>query len=97
MPQLTPAVLAELVTAAAAEPEAILVAHDGERCQPLLGIYPSDAPRRERLQAAIAAGERKLQRWLASEEPRTVPLAAGAIRNVNRPDELRELHSCPQA
>ncbi len=97
MPQLTPAVLAELVTAAAAEPEAIHVAHDGKRCQPLLGIYPSDAPRRERLQAAIAAGERKLQRWLASEEPRTVPLAAGAIRNVNRPDELRELHSCPQA
>lgn len=97
MPQLTPQVLADLVTAAAAEPEAIHVAHDRKRCQPLLGMYPSDAPRRERLKAAIAVGERKLQSWLASEAPRTVPLSAAAIRNVNRPDELREVHLRSQA
>ncbi|MGB5136459.1 MAG: molybdenum cofactor guanylyltransferase [Prochlorococcaceae cyanobacterium] len=63
-------------------------AHDGERLQPLLGIYPSSAAVRAHLAAAVHRGERGLQRWLADQSCRPVPLDPQALRNVNRPQEL---------
>lgn len=91
MPNLHSRALAQLVQAANHDPGAIHLAHDGERSQPLLGIYPSDAARRQRLAMTIAAGERGLQRWLAGERCRSVPLEAELIRNVNCVDELQQL------
>ena len=88
MPALRVAVLRQLLAAAASEPLAIHLAHDGERLQPLLGVYPSTAAHRTSLEEAINGGERRLQRWLAGQACRPVALDPMAIRNVNRPEEL---------
>ncbi len=91
MPALNSDVLQDLSQAAEAEPEAIHLAHDGTRCQPLLGVYPSDAASRRSLASAIATGERRLQTWLSAARCRSVSLDATAIRNVNSADELAQL------
>jgi len=88
MPALTPAVLRKLLEAASAEPAVIHLAHDGRRLQPLLGIYPSTAAIRSSLASAVAAGERRLQSWLETQPSRSVALDPGALRNVNRPEEI---------
>jgi len=87
MPALTLAVLRDLLAAAAAAPTLIHVAHDGQRPQPLLGLYPSSAVGCDHLAASLAAGERRLQAWLAAQPHRNVVLDARALRNVNRPQE----------
>lgn len=86
MPWLTPEVLRRLLQAAAAEPQHIHLAHDGERRQPLLGVYPSQATRRDDLSAAVQRGERRLQGWLTTQECREVRLEPAALRNVNGPE-----------
>ena len=88
MPALRRDELNQLTAAAAIEPEAIHLAHDGRRLQPLLGVYPSGAALRQSLTLAIAGGERRLQTWLGQVECRSVSLDARAIRNVNSADEL---------
>jgi molybdopterin-guanine dinucleotide biosynthesis protein A len=88
MPALTAAVLRQLLEAASAEPTVIHLAHDGRRLQPLLGLYPSSAAIRSSLASAVAAGERRLQSWLEIQPSRSVALDPGALRNLNRPEEL---------
>jgi molybdenum cofactor guanylyltransferase len=66
----------------------IHLAHDGQRLQPLLGLYPSSGPLRAQLAEAVGRGERGLQRWLAQQCCRPVPLDPQALRNVNHPQEL---------
>ena len=87
MPWLTLEALRELVAASDADPLAIQLADDGERLQPLLGVYPSQARMRQHLAETIANGERRLQTWLAAQPCRRVRLNARALRNVNRPQE----------
>jgi molybdopterin-guanine dinucleotide biosynthesis protein A len=88
MPDLTLSVLKSLLAAAEAAPGAIHLAHDGERLQPMLGLYPSGPAQRDGLAAAIDQGERRLQNWLAHQPYHRVTLAASTIRNVNRPEDL---------
>jgi molybdopterin-guanine dinucleotide biosynthesis protein A len=95
LPHLTLEALQTLRAAALTTPDDapqasgdLLLAHDGERLQPLLGIYPSGAALRRDLTTCLAGGERRLQRWLARHPHRTVRLEAGALRNVNHPHEL---------
>ena len=88
MPGLNLMALSALLAAAAARPERIQLAHDGNRCQPLLGLYPTATERRQSLGDSIARGERKLHTWLDSQPWDPVLLPADAIRNVNRPSEL---------
>ena len=66
----------------------IHLAYDGSRMQPLLGIYPSTAARRQHLAAAVGAGERRLQRWLAQQSCCEVLLDTAALRNFNTPQQL---------
>jgi len=87
MPWLTPRVLHTLLAAAEKEPATIHLAHDGQRIQPLLGVYPSSTALREHLASAVGRGERGLQRWLAGQCCRLVPLDPQALRNINRPEE----------
>ncbi len=97
MPWLEAAALEALLGAAsthttagastAAAPAAIHLAHDGRRLQPLLGVYPAHASRRQRLRAFTAAGGRRLQDWLAGEEVVPVRLPPGGLRNANNPDD----------
>jgi molybdopterin-guanine dinucleotide biosynthesis protein A len=95
MPELTLAALHTLLAAAAgdADPTRLHLAHDGERLQPLLGLYPSSAPIRAHLAAAVERGERRLQSWLASQPYQAVPLDPLAIRNVNRPQADQPIDS----
>ena len=87
MPDLSLAALqALLVCAATGSPTRLQLAHDGERLQPLLGLYPSSAPIRAHLAAAVERGERRLQSWLGELPCQAVPLDPRAIRNVNRPE-----------
>ena len=86
MPDLSLAALQALLAGAATgSPIRLLLAHDGERLQPLLGLYPSSAPIRAHLAAAVERGERRLQSWLVELPYQAVPLDPRAIRNVNRP------------
>jgi len=89
MPDLTTEVLQQLLAAAASEPSVIHLAHDGQRLQPLLGIYPSDAHHRAHLTDAVAGGERRLQSWLAAQDCRLVELDGWALRNLNRPPPMQ--------
>jgi len=91
MPDLTLATLHTLLAAAGDAatdgcPTRLHLAHDGERLQPLLGLYPSSTPIRTHLAAAVQRGERRLQSWLAALPARAVPLDPRAIGNVNRPE-----------
>ena len=90
MPWLQPSTLAALV-AAPADASTILVAHDGERRQPLLGLYPSDGRHRAAIGAATAAGERGLQRWIATVGCQELVLPPGTLRNANGPDDAAPL------
>ena len=90
MPDLSLAALQALLAGAATgSPIRLQLAHDGERLQPLLGLYPSSAPIRAHLAAAAERGERRLQGWLATLPYQTVPLDPRAIRNVNRPKPIQ--------
>jgi molybdopterin-guanine dinucleotide biosynthesis protein A len=92
LPALTLPCLRALLDATSADPTAIWIAipdEKGARPQPLVGLYPSHGTRRRRLGEALARGERGLQRWLAGETTRQVPLPPGALVNVNTPEELR--------
>ncbi|MFM1798146.1 MAG: hypothetical protein RLZZ117_424 [Cyanobacteriota bacterium] len=95
MPALTPACLEALLEAARSDGDAIWIARpEGSKDQPtpqpqpLLGLYPGNAGRRRSLAAALARGERSLQRWLADEAVRTVALPARVLANVNTPQDL---------
>lgn len=89
MPELSLAVLGQLVAAAAQEPEGLHLAHDGLRLQPLLGVYPSSIALRQDLTNRLDAGERRLQSWLGAHPFHPVPLDPRALRNVNRPADIR--------
>ncbi len=93
MPWLETAALQALVAAATIPmgPAAIHLAHDGQRLQPLLGVYPAHASRRQGLRAFTAAGGRRLQDWLAREAVEAVPLPPMGLRNANRPDDATGL------
>ena len=90
MPWLRPSTLAALV-AAPTDANVILVAHDGERRQPLLGVYPSDRRHRAEIGAATAAGERGLQRWIAAVGCQELALPPGPLRNANEPEDVAPL------
>ena len=90
MPDLSLAALQALLAGTATgSPIRLQLAHDGERLQPLLGLYPSSAPIRAHLAAAAERGERRLHGWLATLPYQTVPLDPRAIRNVNRPKPIQ--------
>lgn len=87
MPALDHTSLLQLVEAAAADLQGITIANAAQP-QPLLGVYPSDAGHRQRLDLVMAAGERRLQGWLAGEQVRRFPLDPMVLINVNTTVEL---------
>ena len=94
MPALTLSALQALQTASTSDPGALHLAHDGQRLQPLLGIYPSSRTMRTHLAAAVERGDRRLQGWLKTRPCRSVALDPQAIRNVNHP-EVNQLDAAP--
>ena len=74
-----------LLLQAGAEHSGIVLAHDGARAQPLLGIYPATDQRRSDLRRFLDSGERRLQTWLAQEKSDQIELPADQLRNCNYP------------
>jgi molybdopterin-guanine dinucleotide biosynthesis protein A len=72
---------------AAGQAPELLLAHDGTRLQPLLGVYPSRDDLRRDLDDCLATGERRLQGWLARHPHRCVALDPSDLRNMNRPQD----------
>ena len=91
MPCLNAAVLQRLLNAWATDVTSAAVAHDGTRCQPLLGIYPSGKPYQPALLAQLARGDRRWQHWLNGVPHRCIALPAPALLNANRPEDVAEL------
>ena len=90
MPWLGEASL-RLLLQAGAEHSGIVLAHDGARAQPLLGIYPATAQRRSDLRRFLDSGERRLQTWLAQEKSHQIALPADQLRNCNYPADCAGL------
>ena len=85
MPHLTLTELETLEDAAAWNPRISWVAHDGQHCQPLLGLYTNTAQQRSQLIRLITGGERRFQTWLEQQPRQMVQLDPASIRNVNHP------------
>jgi len=83
----SPFIATELVSrldSVCAEPRvSIAVAHDGDRLQPVFAVV--DRRVADSLDAYLAAGERKIDRWYAGEAMRAVDCSdlAESFRNVN--------------
>ena len=88
-PFIDPALVPRLA-AAVTGPETLAVAHDGERLQPVFALLPVTL--RADLEAFLAAGERKIDRWYARHA--MVPVDFSDNRrmfdNLNTPEDLRE-------
>lgn len=97
MPWLQLETLRSLVDSAAADPGQIFVAHDGERLQPLLGLYPASGPICHSAKAFTARGGRSLLRWLEqTQTAQAVPLDPLQLRNANTPADWTSGSGCPQ-
>lgn len=64
------------------------IAHDGERLQPLFGLFSREVL--AGLTAFLERGDRKVHDWVRSLDPVYVDFSgcAGAFRNVNTPEDL---------
>lgn len=95
-PNLPADTVARLLNAARQQQAKIAVAHDGKRMQPVVALIARDLL--DDLLAALADGERKIDRWFARH-----PLAEAdfsdcvdAFANVNRRDDLDALIQMPK-
>jgi len=77
----------KLYQAAQASGQPIAVASDGERLQPVVVLIKKDllTP----LKTAMQEGERKPDRWYASQGMVEVEFAAARLRNFNRPEDMK--------
>lgn len=74
----------------------IAVAHDGQRLQPVVALVKRSLL--PSLQAMLAEGERKIDRWYAKHSVAVVDFSdqADAFINVNRRDDLSDLQQMPK-
>ena len=91
MPLLTPDLLNVLIQAWQQNPEQAVVADDGERLQPLLGIYPAGDLFARALRDQLDQGDLRWLRWLERIPYRSVQFPADQLRNFNGPSDLAAL------
>jgi molybdopterin-guanine dinucleotide biosynthesis protein A len=91
-PQLPRNLVSRLIDAATADCLAV-IPHDGERLQPLFGLYAPVAL--ASLQTFMGSGQRKVTDWVTSLEPIVVDFSdqANAFLNINTPEELADLEA----
>ena len=87
MPKLQADGLRQLISSWQQQPTAAAVAHDGERLQPLLGIYPGGSKQRQSMLETLAAGHNSWMAWLNQIDYRAVSLPPGQLRNCNHPND----------
>lgn len=91
MPNLNVATLRCLLDAWRVDEGRALVAHDGERLQPLLGIYPCGAAQRVALDQELRLGRGRWLSWLDRIDHRQLTLPAAELLNANHPHDLPAL------
>ncbi|MEA5475531.1 molybdenum cofactor guanylyltransferase [Synechococcus sp. CCY9201] len=87
MPWLETQSLRQLLEAADQHPHQFCLAHDGQRLQPLLGVYPNTPTVRRDLEDWLALGHRRLQGWLDRQPVLPVRLEPSQLRNCNHPHD----------
>lgn len=91
MPGLRLDAVQELMARWSAHEATALVADDGMRLQPLLGIYPCGELYRKALDEELTDGKGRWFGWLERIPYDTVRLPAHQLVNVNRPVDLETL------
>ena len=74
----------------AAEQHEFVIAFDGDRLQPLYGIYPVSIA--ASIKESLEQGRRGLQRWLKTQNYHQVDMTdlADDLFNINQPDDLQQ-------
>lgn len=91
MPLLSSAVLKRLIQAWKLDPCQAAVADDGQRLQPLLGIYPTSEVFAASLHQQLSEGDRRWMHWLERIPYRAVLFGADQLRNFNAVSDLAAL------
>ncbi|MEB3158484.1 MAG: molybdenum cofactor guanylyltransferase [Synechococcus sp.] len=91
MPLISAALLERLIQAWSLDPGQAAVADDGQRLQPLLGIYPASEVFASTLREQLSQGDRRWLHWLERIPYRAVLLPADQLRNVNAVSDLAPL------
>lgn len=91
MPGLQVDALQQLLQQWRSDENQALVADDGTRLQPLLGIYPCGAANRQALDDELTTGMNRWQGWLERIQHRKLRLPSDQLVNVNRPTDLAAL------
>ncbi|QNG27633.1 molybdenum cofactor guanylyltransferase [Synechococcus sp. HK01-R] len=91
LPYLTSPALETLLVAWREQEHAALVAHDGERQQPLLGIYPGMAGSHAALERQLGRGCHRWHDWLDLIPHRSFFLPPEQLLNANHPADLAAL------
>ena len=93
---LIPTDLAEQLMKSVGDGDKLVLCHDGERLQPLCGLYRRDlAPS---IRTFLAAGERRLTQWCLAQNPQIVTIRdTFAFSNLNTRDELTRIESALQS
>ncbi len=86
-----PDLVKRLATALQKESADIAVAHDGDRLQPVYALIPVRLS--ANLEAFLAAGERKIDRWYAKHKMAEADFSdvAHTFRNINTPQDQSRL------
>ena len=92
-PLLTGQLLQRLADRLPMSNAAIAVAHDGERWHPVVML--AETRLADDLQAYLDAGERKVEHWIRRHRWVSIDFsdAAGALANINTPDDLARLET----
>ena len=92
-PLLTGALLQRLIVRLVGTGAAMAVAADSERLHPVVML--AEIGLAEDLQAYLDAGERKVEHWIRRQRWVTVDFSdtAGALTNINTPDDLARLET----
>ena len=91
MPLLSSALLKRLIQAWKLDPCQAAVADDGQRLQPLLGIYPTSEVFAASLHQQLSEGDRRWMHWLERIPYRAVLFGADQLRNFNAVSDLAAL------
>ena len=71
-------------------PASLVICHDGERLQPLFGIYHRTLA--DSIFTFLESGQRKLTGWCMAQNPKIVTIGdISAFTNLNTPEELNRI------
>ncbi|CAI8169625.1 MAG: Molybdenum cofactor guanylyltransferase [Prochlorococcus marinus str. MIT 9215] len=93
MPNLRLDAMQALIACWHDNPDIAVVAHDGQRLQPLLGIYPFGDLLHRTLDQELREGRSSWQNWLSRIPHRTVTLPAIQLLNANSRADLAALQT----